>query len=54
MAKRGGFRPGGNMQGMIKQVQKMQNQVQKMQEELEQKEIETSTGGGASDSKGKW
>lgn len=47
MAKRGGFRPGGNMQGMIKQVQKMQNQVQKMQEELEQKEIETSTGGGA-------
>ena len=44
MAKRGGF-PGmmpGNMNGMLKQVQKMQADMQKMQEELSNK-----VGGGA-------
>lgn len=47
MAKRGFMPGGGNMQGMLKQVQKMQNKMQKMQEEVEQRELETTTGGGA-------
>ena len=49
MAKKGGF-PGmmpGNMNNMLKQVQKMQNDMQKMQEELSNKEFETTSGGGA-------
>lgn len=49
MAKRGGF-PGmmpGNMNNMLKQVQKMQTDMQKMQEELSNKEFETTSGGGA-------
>lgn len=49
MAKRGGF-PGmmpGNMNNMLKQVQKMQSDMQKMQEEISAKEFETSVGGGA-------
>ena len=49
MAKRGGF-PGmmpGNMNGMLKQVQKMQADMQKMQEELSNKEFESTVGGGA-------
>lgn len=49
MAKKGGF-PGmmpGNMNNMLKQVQKMQNDMQKMQEELANKEFETTSGGGA-------
>lgn len=49
MAKRGGF-PGmmpGNMNNMMKQVQKMQKEMQQMQEELGNKELETTVGGGA-------
>lgn len=47
MAK-GGFPGGmGNMNNMIKQAQKMQKDMMKMQEELEQRQIETSAGGGA-------
>ncbi|MDF2840832.1 MAG: DNA-binding protein YbaB/EbfC family [Clostridia bacterium] len=48
MAK-GGFQGGGmgNMNNMIKQAQKMQKDMMKVQEELEQRQIETSAGGGA-------
>ncbi len=47
MAK-GGFPGGmGNMNNMIKQAQKMQKDMMKMQEELEQRQVETSAGGGA-------
>lgn len=46
MAK-GGFPGMGNMNNMIKQAQKMQKDMMKMQEELEQRQIETSAGGGA-------
>jgi len=47
MAK-GGFPGGmGNMNNMIKQAQKMQKDMMKVQEELEQRQIETSAGGGA-------
>ncbi|MDD3840453.1 MAG: YbaB/EbfC family nucleoid-associated protein [Clostridia bacterium] len=42
---RGGF-PGGNMNNMMKQAQKMQKQMLKMQQELEQKEVEATVGGG--------
>lgn len=48
MAKRkGGFPGGGNMSGMMKQMQKMQEDMQKMQEELEQTVYEATSGGGA-------
>lgn len=48
MAKFGGFPGGmGNMQNMIKQAQKMQADMQTKQQEVAQKEIETSSGGGA-------
>ena len=45
---RGGFpgMPGGNMQAMARQAQKLQQQMAKMQEELEAKEFEASAGGG--------
>lgn len=47
MAK-GGFPGGmGNMNNMIKQAQKMQKDMMKVQEELEQRQIESSAGGGA-------
>lgn len=48
MAKgfRGGF-PGGNMNNMMKQVQKLQQQMAEMQEDLKSREIESSSGGGA-------
>lgn len=46
MAK-GGFPGMGNMNNMIKQAQKMQKDMMKIQEELEQRQIETSAGGGA-------
>ncbi len=36
-----------NINSMIKQAQKMQDDMQKAQEELEQKEYETTVGGGA-------
>lgn len=50
MARKGGFPGGmmpGNMNNMLKQVQKMQKDMEKMQAELEEKEVETSVGGGA-------
>ena len=37
----------GNMQGMMKQVQKMQQDMAKMQEELKMRKFEHSVGGGA-------
>ncbi|MGI5885094.1 MAG: YbaB/EbfC family nucleoid-associated protein [Candidatus Spyradocola sp.] len=45
---RGGFpgMPGGNMQQMLKQAQKMQANLAKLQEELEAREFEASAGGG--------
>ena len=42
----GGF-PGGNMNQLLKQAQKMQNDMMKSQEEIEAKEFEASSGGGA-------
>ncbi len=49
MAKgRGGMMPGGmNMNNLMKQAQKMQKQMEETQQELENKEIETTSGGGA-------
>lgn len=50
MAKRrGGFPNTGNMnmQGMMKQVQKMQEEMLKAQEEAEKQEFDVSVGGGA-------
>lgn len=38
---------GGNMNQMLKQVQKMQQQMLKTQEEIAQKTVEGSAGGGA-------
>jgi nucleoid-associated protein EbfC len=38
---------GGNMGGMMKQVQKMQKDMAKLQGELEEKEVEVTAGGGA-------
>lgn len=37
----------GNMQAMMKKVQKMQADMVKMQEELKSRTVETSVGGGA-------
>jgi nucleoid-associated protein EbfC len=37
---------GGNLQGMMKQVQKMQEKVAQVQSELEQKTVEAEAGGG--------
>lgn len=42
----GGF-PGGNMNSLIKQAQKLQADMQKTQAELETKVLEGSSGGGA-------
>lgn len=39
---RGGF----NMQGLMKQAQKMQEKIQKAQEELKDKTVEATVGGG--------
>ncbi|MCT4593613.1 MAG: YbaB/EbfC family nucleoid-associated protein [Anaeromicrobium sp.] len=50
MAKgRGKFSGGmpGNMNNMMKQVQKMQKEMEKMQSQLEEKEVEASAGGSA-------
>jgi len=46
---RGGFPgiPGGNMQQLMRQAQKMQQQMMKMQEELDAREYEGTAGGGA-------
>ncbi len=38
---------GGNMNKMMKQVQKMQTQMAKMQEELNERTLESTAGGGA-------
>ncbi len=47
MAK-GGYPGGmGNMNNMMKQVQKMQKDMAKLQEEIEQRNVEASAGGGA-------
>ncbi len=50
MARKGGFPGGampGNMNNMMKQVQKMQKDMEKIQAELFEKEAEASAGGGA-------
>lgn len=46
---RGGFPgiPGGNMQQLMRQAQKMQQQMVKMQEDLDAREYEGAAGGGA-------
>lgn len=46
---RGGFPgiPGGNMQQLMRQAQKMQQQMVKMQEELDERTYEGTAGGGA-------
>ena len=38
---------GGNMQKQLAQMQQMQRQMEQMQAEIEEKEIETTAGGGA-------
>ena len=38
---------GGNMQGMMKKVQKMQKDMKKLQDELKQRTVEVTVGGGA-------
>jgi len=47
MAKGGFPGMGGNMNNMMRQVQKMQKEMQKLQEEIEQRTVEASAGGGA-------
>ncbi len=47
MAKGGFPGMGGNMNNMMKQVQKMQKEMAKLQEEIEQRTVEASAGGGA-------
>ncbi|NLK64922.1 MAG: YbaB/EbfC family nucleoid-associated protein [Tissierellia bacterium] len=42
-----GIPGGGNMNNMMKQVQRMQKQMEEMQRELEQREVEATSGGGA-------
>lgn len=42
---RGGF-PGGNMNNMMRQVQKMQKDMQKAQERIEEMEFTSTAGGG--------
>ena len=37
----------GNMQAMMKKVQKMQNEMLKAQEELKKRTVEATVGGGA-------
>ena len=46
---RGGFPgiPGGNMQQLMRQAQKMQQQMMKAQEDLDAREYEGTAGGGA-------
>lgn len=40
------FKGGPNLQGLMKQAQKMQEKIAKAQEELKTKTVETSVGGG--------
>ncbi len=42
-----GGMPGGNMNDMMKQVQKMQKQMAAAQEEIEAQEVSATAGGGA-------
>ncbi len=42
-----GMPGGGNMNNMLKQVQKMQKQMEEMQGEIEQREVDATAGGGA-------
>ena len=42
-----GMPGGGNMNNMMKQVQKMQKQMEDVQGELDEREVEASAGGGA-------
>lgn len=46
---RGGFPgiPGGNMQQLMRQAQKMQQQMMALQEDLDKREYEGTAGGGA-------
>ena len=46
---RGGFPgiPGGNMQQLMRQAQKMQQDMQRMQQELQTREFTATVGGGA-------
>ena len=46
---RGGFPgiPGGNMQQLMRQAQKMQQQMMQLQEDLDKREYEGTAGGGA-------
>ena len=46
---RGGFPgiPGGNMQQLMRQAQKMQQQMLTLQEDLDKREYEGTAGGGA-------
>lgn len=50
MAKKGGFPGGGmmpgNMNNLMKQAQKMQKQMEETTKELEEKEYESTSGGG--------
>ena len=43
---RGGFPGGGNMNSMMKKVQKMQQEMAKTQQEIEEKEFSSTAGGG--------
>lgn len=43
----GGFPGGGNMNNMMKQMQKIQKQMENLQEDLKNKEVEATSGGGA-------
>lgn len=43
----GGGMGGGSMQKQMQQIQQMQRRMEQMQAELEEKEIETTAGGGA-------
>jgi DNA-binding YbaB/EbfC family protein len=46
MAKGFGGFPGGNIQGMLQQAQKMQKDIEKTQAEIELIEVDGSAGGG--------
>ena len=37
---------GGNMQGMMKKVQKMQKEMKKLQDDLKKRTVEATVGGG--------
>ena len=43
--------PGGNMQAMARQAQKLQQQMTKLQEEIEAREFEATAGGGMATAK---